>query len=174
MTWIYYGSQLQFLNTLVRLVSNIFPSQRDRDEEREHQTVISWGWMGRAMGKAMPEHVSLHGAQTFLMEYLSWKYSMWKILPQGALCQPEGTGSYDEAAYACYVGLGVELPRQAVGVTRSVLLNFYDCGSSVDAQGSKKVSLWRLFWWGCGGIEQTPVKVGRNAFFILLSLSFGH
>lgn len=66
--------------------------------------------------------------------------------PASRSTQPEGTGSYDEAAYACYVGLGVELPRQAVGVTRSVLLNFYDCGSSVDAQGSKKVSLWRLFW----------------------------
>lgn len=34
MTWIYYGSQLQFLNTLVRLVSNVFPSRRDREEER--------------------------------------------------------------------------------------------------------------------------------------------
>lgn len=165
MTWIYYGSQLQFLNTLVRLVSNIFPSQRDRDEERAHRTVISWGWMGRGVGKAMPEHVSLHGAQTFLMDYLSWKYSTWKILPQGALCQPEGTGSYDEATYACYVGLRVELPGQVVGVTKSVLLNFYNYGSSVDLQGSKKVSLWQLFWWASGRIEQTPVKVSEKCCF---------
>lgn len=33
MTWIYYGSQLQFLNTLVRLVSNIFPSQEVKKGE---------------------------------------------------------------------------------------------------------------------------------------------
>ena len=51
MTWIYYGSQLQFLNTLVRLVSNIFSLHRDRAEEREHQTVISWGWMGEGCGQ---------------------------------------------------------------------------------------------------------------------------
>lgn len=76
MTRIYYGSQLQFLNTLVRLVHNVFLSQRDREEEREHQTAISWGWIGRGVGKAMPECVSSDGAQTFLMEYLSWKYSM--------------------------------------------------------------------------------------------------
>lgn len=76
MTRIYYGSQLQFLDTLVRLAHNVFPSQRDREEEREHQTAISWGWIGRGVGKAMPERVSSDGAQTFLMEYLSWKYSM--------------------------------------------------------------------------------------------------
>lgn len=145
MTWIYYGSQLQFLNTLVRLVSNIFLSQRDREEEREHQAVISWGWMGTGMGKAMPERVSSDGAQTFLMDYLSWKHSTWKILPQGAHCQQETAGSPDEPLYACYVGLRVELPGQGIGITELVLLSFYDRVSSGDLQGSKKVGLWQLF-----------------------------
>lgn len=72
----YYGSQLQFLNAIVRLVSNIFPSQRDGEEEREHQTVISWGWMGVGVDKTMPECIRSDGLQTFLMEYLSWKYSL--------------------------------------------------------------------------------------------------
>lgn len=145
MTWIYYGSQLQFLNTLVRLVSNIFPFQRDR-EKKEYQTVISWGWMGRGVGEAMPERVSSYGPQMFLMGYLSWKYSTWKIPPQGALFSCKGSGSRDESMCACYVGLRVELPGQGVGVTKSFLLTFYDCGFSSDPQGSPKVCLWQWLW----------------------------
>lgn len=156
MTWIYYGSQLQFLNTLFRLVSNVFPSQRDREEEREHQTVISCGWIRRGVGKAMPERVSSDGAQMFLMEYLSWKYSTWKILPQGALCQLERVG-------VCLLrGFEGAAAQAACGVTKSVSLTFYDCGSSGDSHGSKKVCLWWRFLWGCDGIEQAPVKVSEK------------
>lgn len=69
------------------------------------------------MGKTMPECVNSDGAQTFLMDYLSWKYSMRKILPQGTHCQPE-MGWESESLHACYVGFRVELPGQGVGLVK--------------------------------------------------------
>lgn len=160
MTWIYYGSQLQFLNTLVRLVSNVFPSRRDREEEREHQTVISWGWIGRGVGEAVPERVSSDGAQTFLMEYLSWKYSPWKILPQGALCQLQRGWEPWWVRVCLLCGFEGGEAQAGCGGYKVSMLTFYD--SSGDPQGCKKVCLGHLFWWGYGGIEQAPVKVGEK------------
>lgn len=161
MTWIYYGSQLQFLNTLVRLVSNIFPFQRDR-VEKEHQTLISWGWMGRGVGEAMPERMSSDGAQMFVMEYLSWKYSSWKILPQGALCQLERDWE--------------------LWWVRMCLLFGFEGGAAWARHGGYRVILANLLWlwifrqlpWkyksfslavtpgGHGRIEQTLVEVGEE------------
>lgn len=70
------------------------------------------------MGKALPECVNSDGAQTFLMDYLSWKYSMQKILPQGTHCQPEMGYESEESLHACSVGFRVELPGQGVGLVK--------------------------------------------------------
>lgn len=75
MTCIYYGSQMQFLNTIIGLVKmSSLPRETGLRRSEHIGLLVLWGGQ-RMVGKAMSGHVSPDGAHTILMEYLSWKYS---------------------------------------------------------------------------------------------------